>query len=733
MLMKPGDGDSSPPPRAPGLGGSRDNNLQVLRDAHRFFVEAYRKLGPVFRARFGGEDFTIIAGDEAFEHFRDHGEEGLDRSRFFARYAEAMGDPRFVLREPLGSQEHVRNGLKLAFSRQVCAPFVPRLGELARNHFSALPKGKPLRAADVLKPLLIRQLGLVLADADLGPLERDARRFVNISMAVGGHALPGIAMKLPAYQRARARLVKALGELVAERRSRPRQQHQSYTILDAMLETRDGQGNGPGAAELTGCLLHGLVGTLFYTYRILAFLLYDAIKHPGVMEKARAESDGLFAGDGPTLEKLRPLQYIKAVYDESLRLHPISIGLPYDVKEPVRVANTQLHPGDQVLFSAFCSHFSERHYKTPYAFDPERCMPPRNEQKARGAHVPFGFGPRVCTARGFVDTIAMLNLAAIASFAEWELSPRDYEMHVIPAPLPGPSPGFRVRALSARTPPAAGPARANDVPPDALTTVLPPVDNELLSSIMSLVETRTYQPRSLIIKQGDEADCFYILVDGQVEVFREEGKGRESLLARLNNGAYFGEIGLLRGIPRTATVKAWERGPVKVLAIERDAFLKIVSRSDLVSDEIARLVRQRYLTTTLAQAMPGLTAKRAGRLAGDVTLKSYAPEEPVVRQGEPADAFYVIGKGSAEVYRRMEDGEQHHLATLAAGQFFGEAGLLQRTPRNASVHAGPDGVECLVIPATAFYQLVKDTPEALNDLVMAMCTRVVAGLESSGK
>jgi len=82
---------------------------------------------------------------------------------------------------------------------------------------------------------------------------------------------------------------------------------------------------------------------------------------------------------------------------------------------------------------------------------------------------------------------------------------------------------------------------------------------------------------TVVIREGDEADAFYVLLDGEVGV-RAHGEGAvERELPPMQSGAWFGEIGLLERIPRTATVTA--TAPSRMLRIPGDAFVDALTNA----------------------------------------------------------------------------------------------------------------------------------------------------------
>ena len=95
-----------------------------------------------------------------------------------------------------------------------------------------------------------------------------------------------------------------------------------------------------------------------------------------------------------------------------------------------------------------------------------------------------------------------------------------------------------------------------------------------------------------LFQQGDPSDALYVVTHGSVEVVIEE-QGARRLVAVLGRGAFLGEMGVLLGEPRTATVRA--RRDAELIRIPQDAFERAISVEPRVAVELARQLARRMV------------------------------------------------------------------------------------------------------------------------------------------
>jgi MFS family permease/antitoxin (DNA-binding transcriptional repressor) of toxin-antitoxin stability system len=113
-----------------------------------------------------------------------------------------------------------------------------------------------------------------------------------------------------------------------------------------------------------------------------------------------------------------------------------------------------------------------------------------------------------------------------------------------------------------------------------------PLANPMIEAVASRLRHVEVPPGAVIMRKGEPGNRFYVIADGEVEVTRD---GRP--VARLGPGAYFGEIALLRDVPRTATVTATT--PTTLLVLERADFLEAVTGHPVAREAADVTIRER--------------------------------------------------------------------------------------------------------------------------------------------
>jgi CRP-like cAMP-binding protein len=114
-----------------------------------------------------------------------------------------------------------------------------------------------------------------------------------------------------------------------------------------------------------------------------------------------------------------------------------------------------------------------------------------------------------------------------------------------------------------------------------------PLTRVTLESLAMQLATESVPGGTVVLREGDESDRFFIIGSGSVRVTQGG-----TLLRTETAGDYFGEIGLLRDVPRTATITAAE--DTVLLTLSRDDFL------DAVSGEESRSAAEEIVSRRLA-------------------------------------------------------------------------------------------------------------------------------------
>lgn len=232
----------------------------------------------------------------------------------------------------------------------------------------------------------------------------------------------------------------------------------------------------------------------------------------------------------------------------------------------------------------------------------------------------------------------------------------------------------------------------------------------------------SFKKNDLIIREGDIADCIYLIAKGEVSITKKT-PADEIELAKLGAGEVFGEMGLLSADSvRTASVLAGSecillqlsRSDFELLLQEfhylKKSFTKIAE-----TNEFAGALKRHAYFAAIDTSTLRLLAKRLQTLVVD-------PGTVVIHQNEMGESCYYLKSGEVEVTRAGTDGKIEKLATLHAGDIFGEASVLTDLPRNATVTATAQ-TKLLVIPKQDLVRIMEENRHVSKNVVNLLFLR----------
>lgn len=218
---------------------------------------------------------------------------------------------------------------------------------------------------------------------------------------------------------------------------------------------------------------------------------------------------------------------------------------------------------------------------------------------------------------------------------------------------------------------------------------------------------------------GESADGLFVVKSGSIRVFAEEG-GKELSLGVRKAGDVFAEMVMLREYRHETSARASAK--TELLFIPRSVIAPIVSGNPAARAFVASRVAigtAGGLISQLFDLRGKVDKSELEELIRSVGVKQVGAGKEILKQDSREDRrLYVVRHGEVRIVRR-EDGADHTLATLRAGDTFGERACLMRQEQIASVIAATDAA-LLVIPEKTVHFLLERNPklrEALEDRI----------------
>lgn len=243
------------------------------------------------------------------------------------------------------------------------------------------------------------------------------------------------------------------------------------------------------------------------------------------------------------------------------------------------------------------------------------------------------------------------------------------------------------------------------------TPLLSGLSGEYLESFMDSLELKTFQPSSLIYKQGDPGDYLYLIGMGAVHLEVHQSSGRVKVFSRLGEGDCFGEHAFMSRSKRKDFAVA--ENEVSVLMIDRNTFDQWVKDNPAIHDTVETFYRQRVLARVLAitPVFEGVPEEARMELAHSFNTVKFSKGKMVVLEGDQGNSFFLIRSGVVRIVTKgmKKDAKLIELGRMGEGSFFGEVALLTEKPRTATVVADTD-VELMELTRDKFDEIAAVHP-----------------------
>ena len=225
-----------------------------------------------------------------------------------------------------------------------------------------------------------------------------------------------------------------------------------------------------------------------------------------------------------------------------------------------------------------------------------------------------------------------------------------------------------------------------------------------LRELMLDSEVAAHQPDSVIFTRNEPGSSLFCIAEGSVLV--EVDPADRSRTVAIGCGSIFGEVGLISGRRRGATVRAGSAAIV--VEIPRTAALKLMATAPAAARAVTRISIERQMLQIFGS---GLTREDVAELVDAAEVRSLRAGEVLLAEGDEGKDVYIIRRGSMIVEKAI-GGKPVFLSYLPAGSYVGEMALIEDKPRSATVRAAIRS-EVIRLPGEAFAALLAARPALL--------------------
>ncbi|WAT16836.1 NAD(P)-binding domain-containing protein [Aurantiacibacter sp. MUD11] len=225
-----------------------------------------------------------------------------------------------------------------------------------------------------------------------------------------------------------------------------------------------------------------------------------------------------------------------------------------------------------------------------------------------------------------------------------------------------------------------------------------------LRELMLDSDVHYYAPGEVVFTRNEPGSSMFAIAEGSVAV--EVNPEDPSITVPIEQGSIFGEVGLISGRRRGATIRAAE--PLVTIELSRNAALKLIATVPSAGRAVNRITVERQL---LQMFRSGLTKEDVAELVETGEVIDVPAGKVLIEEGADDKDIYIIRRGSMIVEKSI-GGHPVFLSYLPAGSYVGEMAVIDGSKRTATVKAAIKA-EVVRFPGEAFTRVL-DANEALR-------------------
>ena len=228
------------------------------------------------------------------------------------------------------------------------------------------------------------------------------------------------------------------------------------------------------------------------------------------------------------------------------------------------------------------------------------------------------------------------------------------------------------------------------------------------------IETITFGSGEVLVRKGDPVAAVFVILNGAVEILGFD----DQPLAVLNEGDVVGEVAVLAGGSRTATVRSV--GATSVASLSAASFERLVSLAPRlygrVSTEAIRRLDHRWLMEFITWLLGPVDLHVGDAISRSVVWHRVNAGEFVFRKDERADGGFTVIRGRIRIERETDGLEGADVYDVGKGALMGEEGLVEEVDRTESAVAVRDSV-VVEVPRAAFLALIESYPKVVASVL----------------